>query len=178
MLNFMFNRKFVQQKRDDFRSRYLFRGSMFAHASPHWVNTFVDTGISLTLWDRKRKIGGMAHFKWPRWDGTTEASAFYGNIAIRALIEKMLRMGSVRSDLEAKVFGGAKFIGDPMEARDLGKRNIDLVLEALKVERICIVRQDVGGPLGRQLVFNTSEGVVLVKKIEHITGEALEFSPH
>ena len=174
----MFNRKFVQMKKDVFRSRYLFRGSMFAHAMPYWVNTFVDTGISLTLWDKERKIGGMVHFKWPRWDGSTEASAFYGNIAIKALIEKMKRMGSMRADLEAKVFGGARFTADSVEARDLGKRNIDLALEALKVEGISIASQDVGGTLGRQLVFNTSEGIVLVKKIPHITGEALEFSPH
>jgi chemotaxis protein CheD len=100
------------------------------------------------------------------WNGEGLPSPKYGNIAITKLIEKMLVMGSSRQNLKAKVFGGAAVIKSTSGMLNVGARNIILAEDMLRDERIPIISKDVGGSLGRKLLFNTETGSVLLRKIK------------
>jgi chemotaxis protein CheD len=122
--------------------------------------------VSVCLWDPRLKIGGINHYMLPFWNGEGLASPRFGNIAIMKLIEKMLALGADRHNLQAKVFGGGDMLKATSALMNIGQRNIVLAQDMLRDERIPIVSADTGGKHGRKLLFNTKNGVVLVKLLK------------
>lgn len=144
---------------------YLHPGNLIASNSGRTVTTVLGSCISVCLWDPVLRSGGINHYMLALWNGEGLPSPKYGNIAITKLIEKMLAMGSSRQHLKAKVFGGAAVIKNTSGLLDVGNRNIILAQDMLRDEKIPIISSDVGGSLGRKLLFNTATGSVLVRKI-------------
>lgn len=144
---------------------YLFPGSVFASKSPHIVDTVLGSCISVTLFDPVLRLGSINHFMLPVWNGDGVASNRYGDIAIQHLIKKMIEMGSNRSDLVAKVFGGSE-INQPNGYFRIGARNTAIAFDLLKREKIRVASQSVGGNLSRKLVFRSDNGEVLMKFVQ------------
>jgi chemotaxis protein CheD len=109
----------------------------------------------------------MNHFLLPDWAGRGRASPRFGNVAIASLIENLLSLGSKIEDMEAKVFGGASVIDTrgTGEGHLLGDRNISVARLVLKEEGILIVNEDVGGHVGRKVIYHTDTGEAWVKKL-------------
>ncbi len=105
----------------------------------------------------------MNHFMLPSSKEDGQASLRYGDCSVRQLVEKMLVMGSLKENLEAKVFGGAKQFSPCEEGFQIGKSNIQIARDMLKAANIQIVNSHTGGVRGRKLRFNTSTGKVLMK---------------
>ncbi|OQX86585.1 chemotaxis protein CheD [candidate division KSB1 bacterium 4484_87] len=150
---------------EESKEHFLFPGNIFVSGESHWVTTILGSCVSVCLWDPARKIGGINHFLLPFWNGLGLASPKYGNIAIEKLIEKILRKGCNIENLRAKIFGGAAILQSANNEKHIGLKNIALAKEYLESKKIPIVASDVGGIFGRRIKFNTSTGVVLVKKI-------------
>ncbi len=148
---------------------YLFPGHIFAHPEPHLVTTVLGSCVSVCLWDPVRKMGGINHFMLPLWNGEGLASPKYGMVAIPRLIEIMGELGSRRSDLVCKVFGGGDILRVTNGIMNVGQRNVDFAIQALAEERIPITAYDVRGPQGRKIIFNTGAGTVLMKKLKQVT---------
>jgi chemotaxis protein CheD len=127
---------------------YLYPGTLFAHREPHLVTTVLGSCVSVCLWDSAARVGGINHYLLPLWNGEGLPTPKYGNIAITKLIEKVQALGA-GSKLIAKVFG---------------QRNIELAIEMLEQHRIQVVSSDLGGPVGRKIIFHTGEGTVLLKR--------------
>ncbi len=144
---------------------YLHPGNLIASNEGRTVTTVLGSCISVCLWDPVLRSGGINHYMLALWNGEGLPSPKYGNIAITKLIEKMLVMGSSRQNLKAKVFGGAAVIKSSSGMLNVGARNIILAEDMLRDEKIPIISKDVGGSLGRKLLFNTETGSVLVRKI-------------
>jgi len=144
---------------------YLFPGSVFVNKVPHVIDTVLGSCISVTLFDPVLKFGSINHFMLPVWNGEGTASNKYGDIAIPHLIKKMLDMGSNRTDLIAKVFGGSE-INQPNGYFRIGVRNTAIAFDVLKKERIRVACQSVGGNLSRKLVFRSDNGEVLIKFVQ------------
>ncbi len=147
-------------------SYYLYPGSVFASKKPHIVDTILGSCIAVALVDPVLKFGSINHFMLPRWNGEGIPSNKYGNIAIPYLIAKMLALGSCKTDLRAKVFGGSE-TGMPNGIFHIGERNIELAMELLKKEQIPVISHNVGGTNGRKIVFYSATGEVMVKSIKH-----------
>lgn len=152
-------------KTDAIKSYYLFPGNIFVHREPHIVTTVLGSCVSVCLWDPLKRMGGINHYMLPLWNGEGLASPRYGNIAITRLIEKMLRFGSDKKDLRAKVFGGGEVLSTSKGIMNIGERNATLATDMLKAEGIPIISSDVGGATGRKVIFNTCTGTVLMKKL-------------
>jgi chemotaxis protein CheD len=151
---------------DSIEQHFLYPSALFASTRPHKVITVLGSCVSVCLWDPVLRIGGINHFMLPLWNGNGLASPKYGNIAIDKLVERMLNLGSSRANLKAKIFGGGEVIESNIACSRIGERNIAIAREMLKVHRIPIVAQSVGGKNGRKLVFMTSTGEVFQKMIE------------
>jgi chemotaxis protein CheD len=145
-------------------THYLHPSAIFASAEPHLVTTVLGTCVSVCLWDRVRKIGGINHYMLPLWNGAGLASPKFGNIAIERLIERMEELGCARSNLVAKVFGG-KSSDCESSLLNVGERNARLAEVMLEEAGIEIVGCNLGGPCGRKLLFNTTTGVVLLRRV-------------
>ena len=143
---------------------YLYPGTLFADPRPHMVTTVLGSCVSVCLWDRELKIGGINHFLLPYWNGEGLPTPKYGNVAIDKLIERMLELGCRKNNLIAKVFGGAALWEDSAGLMRVGERNVTLTVERLGEHRTQIVSSDVQGRSGRKIHFNTATGAVLLQR--------------
>jgi len=154
------------------KKHYLFPGNLFVHRTPHLVTTVLGSCISVCLWDPRSHIGGINHYLLPLWNGEGLPTPKYGNIAIEKLIEKMLNLGCDKSQLKAKVFGGAAMWEQKGGLVAVGERNIALAWDLLAEHNISIVSSDVGGRLGRKLIFNSGSGEVMMRRNKGLAGTA------
>ena len=130
------------------------------------ITTVLGSCISVCLWDMIAGIGGMNHYMLPLWNAEGLPSPRYGNIAIPRLIEKMTGSGGTKSNLRAKVFGGAEMLSVMKESKmKVGAQNIILAEDLLAKEGIPVISIDVGGHCGRRIHFNTRTGAVLLKRL-------------
>ncbi len=150
----------------EYLNHFLFPATMFASKEPVMVTTILGSCVSVCLWDYERQYGGINHYMLPFWNGKGLASPKYGNIAITKLLDKMLEMGCNRKNIIGKVFGG----GDILQTRschfNIGERNIEVAMEALKEYNINVAGACTGGLKGRKIVFDTMKGTVIHKYIE------------
>jgi chemotaxis protein CheD len=145
-------------------AHYLHPGAIFASPTPCIVTTVLGTCVSVCLWDRVRRVGGINHFMLPRSTHPSSSSAKFGDIAIPELINRMERLNCSRANLVAKVFGG-KSQDTELSPLNVGARNSDLAEEALDAASIQIVAHDLAGPFGLKLLFHTWTGEAFVKRL-------------
>jgi chemotaxis protein CheD len=145
---------------------FLKPGYIFLSVNPIIISTVLGSSVSVCLYDRMRKVGGMNHFKLPTIGDPQKATAEYGNIATLTLIRMMLHDGSKRKNIEAQIFGGA-FRADISEV-NVGESNVRVARNVLTQERLQIVSEDVGGQKGRKIVFDTVKNEIAIIKVEKI----------
>ena len=151
------------------KEQYLYPGALFAQRGEYIITTILGSCVAVCLWDPVLTIGGINHYMLALWNGEGLPSPKYGNIAIIKLIEKMLSLGSRKEHLRAKVFGGAEVLQSASGILNVSRRNIALARDMLQEERIPILTSDLGGNLGRKLIFHTETGKVLLKKVQKTT---------
>ncbi|MBF0146253.1 MAG: chemotaxis protein CheD [Magnetococcales bacterium] len=152
------------QSGDKDNKPFLLPGALFAKNGDYIITTVLGSCISVCLWDRSTKRGGMNHYKLPLWNGDGLPSPKFGNIAIEKLIENLLEIGCQQRNLIAKVFGGAAVIQSSSGLLNVGERNIEVARDYLAQARIPIAASDVGGTQSRKVIFNTADGSILMKK--------------
>jgi len=145
-------------------SHYLYPGGIFADPRPHRVTTVLGSCVSVCLWDRVRGVGGINHYLLPLWNGDGLPTPRYGNIAIAALIDRMLALKCSRENLRAKLFGGAAMWENPNGLLAVGERNIELARRQLAEAGIPVIASDLGGDAGRKIIFDTASGAVLLRR--------------
>ena len=152
---------------------FLYPASLFASKTPHMVTTILGSCVAVCLYDPMLKIGGINHYMLPLWNGQGLASPKYGNIAIERLVEKMLSLGCLKTNLQAKIFGGGEVIQTSVTQFNIGARNIKLALEMLEELKIPVIGQSIGGKLGRKILYNTETFEIKQKFIQKaLTGES------
>lgn len=149
---------------------FLEPGYIFMATRPAVISGVLGSCVSVCLYDRKRKVGGMNHFRLPHTSDRKAATAVYGNVATLTLIRMMVDDGSKRKHLEAQILGGAHNL--EVSPRNIGRENVISARRVLARERINVVSEDVGGERGRKVVFNTVNNEVAVMKVEKLrTGD-------
>jgi chemotaxis protein CheD len=144
---------------------FLHAGQILAGVETRSVHTIVGSCVAICLFDAHGRHFGINHYLLPTMPRTGAAAGralSYGDIAVPELLARMRDHGSVAGSLEAKVFGGAKLVGDALTV-PLGLRNVELAFDLLRAAGIPIVAHDVGGSRGRKLLLNPRDGSVLVK---------------
>ena len=149
-------------------------GEYYVTRSEEGVYTTLGSCISACIRDRVTGVGGMNHFMLPasfkeetqNWTASgLGAATRYGNYAMEHLINVILRSGGQRKHLEVKIFGGGRMME---KMTDVGKRNIDFVLDYLKTESLPVVAQDVGDIFPRMVVYFPATGRVRVKRLRSL----------
>ena len=149
------------------RSAYqLEPGYIYLSRVPSVVKTVLGSCVAVCLWDRKLSFGGMNHFQYPHTSRQSEATARYGNVAISTLVRMMEESGSRRRDLVAQIYGGGR--PEELRGRDMGAENVEFARRLLSRKGIKVVSEDVGGTLGRKIIFDTASGRVAVLKVDSI----------
>jgi chemotaxis protein CheD len=145
---------------------YLHPGGLFVSRDNCAVTTILGSCVSVCLWDPETKIGGMNHYLLPNFFAEGVASPRFGDIAIKALIEKLLALGARKPQLRSKIFGGACVLEAFQNREDhLGIKNIRVARTLLEEEGIPLISHDVGGRRGRKLIFHTDDGAVWIREL-------------
>ena len=135
------------------------------------IMTVLGSCIAACIWDSRLRIGGMNHFMLPEGGGDT--SGRYGSYAMELLINELIKRGSTREYMQAKVFGGGAVISG-MTSMNVGERNTQFVLDYLATERIPVVSKDVLDIYPRKVVYFPVTGKAMVKRLAHAHPDVLE----
>lgn len=151
------------------RNYFLEQGYILVAAEPTCISAVLGSCVSVCLYDRERKCGGMNHFQFPFTRDKQRATALYGNVSTLSLIRMMLENGSEQENLEAQIFGGA--YNEEISQKDIGMENIRTAQKVLQRYNITIVSEDVGGSKGRKVVFNTATAELAVIRTQKLRKE-------
>ncbi|SLN24686.1 Chemoreceptor glutamine deamidase CheD [Pseudooceanicola marinus] len=126
------------------------------------ITTILGSCVATCIWDPVRGCGGMNHILVARSHTALGINDFAGVNAMELLINGLVRLGAVRSRLQAKVFGGANMING---LSDIGHTNGAFVVEFLEREGIPLLGKSLGGTSARQIRFMVAEGRVMQRTV-------------
>ncbi len=147
-------------------------GEYFVDNQDILLLTTLGSCISVCLWDKKAKVGGMNHFMLP---GNGAANGRYGTHAMDGLLQELYARGATRTTLEAKVFGGGAVLQN-MSASQVGELNTRFALEYLHNEHITIASKDVLDTCARRVCFMPASGRAMVKRLPGVNDEDMLLS--
>ncbi len=142
----------------------LYTGDVATSASPAMLETLLGSCVAVCLFDPKLRIGGMNHILLPE-GGDDVRSARFGMNAMELLINQLMKAGSDRRSLVAKAFGGASVFAS-MSTLKVGAMNAEFVREYLRIERIPLVAQRLGGEHAVHVYFHTETGKAVVRTVD------------
>jgi len=124
--------------------------------------------VGITLFDRAKKIGGMAHCMLPTYKGFEGQNiAKFVDSAVIELINQLVRIGATRTSLVAKIAGGAHMFGRSQNSDMLkiGERNAAAGLAILRQLSIPVQANDTGGSHGRTIELDIDSGALRIKTV-------------
>ncbi len=129
--------------------------------------------VGLILHDEEKKIGGLAHVMLPKSSGKPgEREGKYADTAVTILLKDLAAKGVKSSSLKAKLAGGASMFQNFSGNLNIGERNVDALRELLKANSIPIIREDIGGTVGRTITYFPKEGGrLLIRQADGATRE-------
>jgi chemotaxis protein CheD len=145
---------------------FLEPGFVVMPSSPTVISAVLGSGVSICLYDRKRKVGGMNSFQLPLIRERGKTTTRYGNVAVWTLIRMMVEDGSKIKHLEAQIVGGAH--NPELSHQNMGQENIRVARRILAREKIAVASEDVGGSKGRKIVYSTHTNEIAVLKVEKL----------
>ncbi len=141
-------------------------GYIFVAAKPAVISGVLGSCVAVCIYDRKRKVGGMNHYKYPVTTDPNHATALYGNVATLTLLKMMINDGSRNRHLEAQIIGGA--YNPEISPENIGAENVRIAKKILIRQRIRVFSEDVGGNRGRKVIFKTDENQIAVMKVDRL----------
>ncbi len=148
---------------------------VFVSDRPTIVRTVLGSCVAVTMYDRKLGIAAICHAVMPKEDGSQiDESLFIGpykyvDTVIPIMVERLRSYGVDMKELEVKVFGGADLLIAKERAAKIppvGKANVDAVVRIIKAFGLRLKVSDVGGVMGRKILFYTHTGEVLLKHLK------------
>ena len=139
-------------------------GEYLVGADDDVIVTVLGSCVAACLRDPFLGVGGMNHFMLPvRGEGGSAlAHAAFGLQAMELLIGELVKRGSRRDVLQAKVFGGAA-VTEAFSYAQVGTQNARFIIEYLRDEGIKLIAADLEGVHPRKVYFAPGTGRVDVK---------------
>lgn len=125
--------------------------------------------VAIMLHDPDSGIGALAHVLLPSTSLTRDTSnrAKFPETAVPLMIERLTALGADPRRLCAKLAGGASMFSQLVTPGtiQMGERNVLAARTALRRAAIPIVREAVGGELGRSIRFHVKDGRVEIRSV-------------
>ena len=126
--------------------------------------------IGIAIHDPLTKITGLAHIMLPDSTAMKNISnvAKFADSGIPELYNKMIALGAKKTKMWAKIAGGAKMFGmtgSISSAINVGERNAEASILALKKLGIPVIAQDTGLNYGRTVEIYSETGDYLIKSV-------------
>ena len=146
-------------------------GEYYATTRPMLIVTVLGSCVAACIRDRVSGIGGMNHFMLPATNNLDEffnTSGCFGIYAMERLINKLLEIGALHKNLEAKIFGGGNMFPNHVTSQSInvGQRNGLAAKELLLKNGIPIKSEYLFGVGHRQVIFDVCNGNVWSKQVK------------
>lgn len=129
------------------------------------LRTFVGSCVGLAMYDRQRRIAGLAHIMLPEAPGAGLPAGKYADTAIPAMIRLLEQIGAGRPvHLSAKMVGGAAMFAF-QSGRTIGDQNVGAIERILERLGIPVVARDCGGDRGRRVSVDVPTGTLTVETL-------------
>ncbi len=149
-------------------------GELFITHDPCLVVTLLGSCVAVTMFNTRLNFAAICHAMLPRPKRRSAISLAsserfrYLSEVIPAMVERFSNLGLVPREVEVKLFGGGNVIRveERMQApKGLGHLNVETARELLVAHSLTIRASNVGGTVGRKIMFNTQTGAVLHKHL-------------
>ena len=142
-------------------------GDTCVTASTEGVTTVIGSCVAACIRDIRTGVGGMNHFMLaPEADGAADASERGGVDAMESLVNAVLAHGcGERSRLEFKLVGGSCVRPD---AQETARRTVLFARRFASTAQLTIAAEDVGGVLGREVVYWPGTGQLQIRKLRGV----------
>lgn len=144
----------------------------FVGKAPGIITTIgLGSCVGVTLYDPITKIGGMLHLMLSdstRFAYSTNINrAKFADTGIRDMYDNMLELGASKSNIVAKIAGGAQMfeIKEGNDLLNIGDRNIEATRKTLEELQIEILGEDVGATYGRTIELDLDNGNLKVMTV-------------
>jgi len=142
------------------------QGEFSVSSEPDTVlSAILGSCVATCLWDPVARVGGMNHILLPGSRTASPNENKYGVFAMEALINALMKKGARKTDLVAKIFGGAQTYENSLQ---IGEANATFVRQFLEAEDIQIKAASLGGTQARRVRFYPESG----RARQMITGES------
>lgn len=145
----------------------LMPGQMSFSTANATLRTLLGSCVSITIWHPGRHIGGMCHYLLPnRQRRAGEAlDGRYGDEAMQAMVDKLLRAGTKPGEYVAHLYGGADTMPEGNGLKfNVGERNIEFGWQLIDQYGFQLDGVDVGEDMPRTVSINLGTGQVDMRR--------------
>lgn len=144
---------------------FLLPGEYCVTKSPTLISTLLGSCVSVSLYNKKLKLGGMNHYMLQKSPDPASNSPKYGDYSNEMMIKFMKKVDPNPANIEAMLFGGGHVVGHLHSGNGIANGNIQIAREILKKYNIRIVKEDIGGNNGRKLYYQSWDNQIKIDKI-------------
>lgn len=134
-----------------------------ASSAPSVLETLLGSCVGIALWCQETRQGALAHVMLSDSLGCTKQPGRFVDTAIPEMLDQLAKNGARRRAIVAKVCGGSNMFKAASSAHEVGRKNIDKACELLRLQKLPILAQHVGGTSGRVIYFDLESGEIRVK---------------
>jgi len=134
------------------------------------VTTLLGSCVAVTLFVPRLPLAGICHALLPVCRSAAPCcngeAGRYVECAVQFMLEQFSQYGVLPGEIQAKIFGGS-FMFDTLDGRrrSVGRQNIEMALQVLQLYGVKVLTQDLGGPRGRKIIFDTLTGEVFLRRL-------------
>ena len=127
--------------------------------------------VGVALYDKVNKVAGLAHAMLPDSNSFTNNSnrMKFVDTSIADMIVKMCLQGANKSQIRAKIAGGAQMFAhnSTNESMRIGDRNVEATINLLRKLGIPLLGKETGENFGRTVELYSDDGRFIIKTISH-----------
>ncbi|MEA2102816.1 MAG: chemotaxis protein CheD [Thermodesulfobacteriota bacterium] len=137
---------------------------------PCSITTILGSCLSVTMYHPSTGMAAVCHAVLPKYRSSyNKGLSAFVDTSIAWMLDQFTSKRITKKEIEVKIFGGSAMFDQENQkgyTANVGSANIETARNCLEKSGIKIKAWDVGGNLGRKMIFDTATGDILIKKVE------------